>query len=174
MKKLLLGSVFLVVLSFPYCVANAYLPHKGNSKEFRIVATSKDFSDFTYHGQIVGGQLFHKDVKIAGLMEMNSELSAMKALAEYSLNDYVKIGLIAGLTNKGGGLGEFVLTGNIPIGDVAILPFIKVTHEVIGEGGAVIYLTIKKAVFNFGVSYRPKIGNSKNHQFSLMVGTGLK
>ena len=169
MRKIILGLLLVFGLE-----ASAYLPHKGDSKEFRLVSTTQDFSKFAFHGVIVGGQLLHKDVKIAGVMEMNSELSAMKALVEYHLNNYVKVGLIAGLNNKGNGLGDMILTGNIPVGAVDILPFLKVSHEVIAESGAVVYLNIKKAVFNLGFSYRPKLGNSKTHQLLISIGTGIK
>ena len=169
MRNIILGLMIIFGLG-----ASAYLPHKGDSKEFRLVMKSADFSDYSLHGQIVGGELFHPDVKVAGILEMNSNESSMKALAEYSLNKYFKLGVLGGLNNKGYGVGDFVVTGDIPWHYGDILPFVKVSHNIVGEVGLVVYLNLGGALFNAGASYRPYIKNHQDQVFSLMVGTGLK
>ena len=167
------GPGWLVLLLLPmFCWG--YLPHQGKTTEFRIVGSSEDFSDYSIHGQVVGGSVLHPDIKIAGLLEMNQAESNMKGLVEYHLNDFVRLGVSAGMTNKGSALGEFLITGMIPGGSLDFLPFLKVTHQAIGEVGIVVYLNINKVVFNFGGSYQPAIPNHQGQKFNLMIGTGIK
>ena len=174
-KKKKGGGLALALFMTTFALSTyAYLPHKGKTTEFRIVASSQDFSDYTIHGQIVGGSVLHPDIKIAGLLEMNDEQSQMKGLIEYQINEFVKLGVTAGLNNKGSGLGEFIVTGDIPYGNMDLLPFLKVSHEAVGEVGAVMYFTINKVVLNTGFSYRPRINDHQGQLWSFMVGTGLR
>lgn len=168
------GRLALLMLAMVSVSTYAYLPHKGKTTEFRIVASSEDFSDYTIHGQVVGGSLLHPDIKVAGLLEMNKKQSQMKGLVEYVLNEYVKLGVTAGLNNTGDGLGEFIITGDIPYKKADFLPFLKVSHEAVGEVGLVVYFTIKKVVLNAGISYQPKINGHQENLYSFMIGTGLK
>ena len=167
-----IAFAFLIML-IPL-IAGGYLPHLGKTTEFRIVASSEDFSDYTLHGQVVGGSVLHPSIKVAGLLEMNKEQSNMKGLIEYELNEYVKLAVTAGLKNTGDGLGEFIVTGDVPYGNVDFLPFLKVSHEAVGEIGLVVYFTIKKVVLNTGFSYQPKIAGHQKNLYTFMVGTGLK
>ena len=171
MKKLF---IVLMFLSFPYCQIHAYLPHKGDSKEFRLVVESSDFSKYTWHGQIIGGQLFHPDFKVGGILSMNPDESSMKLIAEYNLNKYLKLGVLGGLNNEGAGVGDFVVTGDIPVGSIDILPFVKISHEAVGEAGVVVYLTIGGVLLNVGTSYQPSIKDHQKQRFLLSFGTGLK
>lgn len=172
--KIFLGMAVFLICCFECCDAYSYLPHKGKTTELRVVASSVDFSDYTLHGQIVGGSVLHPDIKVAGLLEMNKDQSQMKGLVEYDINPYVKLGLTAGLNNEGSGLGEFIITGDIPYKSMDLLPFLKVSHEAVGEVGAVLYFTVNKVVLNVGVSYQPSISGHQKSLYSFMLGTGLK
>ena len=168
---LFIGALLGVLLTLN---ANAYLPHKDKATEFRVVASSEDFSDYEVHGQIIGGSLLHPNLKVAGLLEMNQEHSAMKGLVEYQLNKYLKLGVSAGVSNTGSGLGDFVVTGDIPAGIMDILPFIKVSHEAFSEVGAVVYFTVNKVILNMGFSYQPYLKSIQDQKFTFMLGTGFK
>ena len=164
-------AVVSLILTHP---AKAYLPHKDKSTEFRLVATSEDFSAYQLHGQVVGGSVLHPNLKVAGLLAMGGDSAEMKALVEYQLNPFIKLGVSAGMNNEGSGLGDFIITGDIPIDAIDILPFIKVTHQAVGEAGVVVYASINKVLFNVGLSFRPYISDHQKKLFTLMVGTGFK
>ena len=172
-KDKILGLMLLGLLICS-CEGYGYLPHKGDSKEFRVLASSSDFSDFKYHGQLIGGNLLHDDIKIGGLLEMDKKSSNMRGLLEYSANKYVKIGVTAGVSNEGSGLGDFMLTVDIPLYAVDILPFAKITHNALSTVGLVVYFTLDKVLFNVGASYRPHITGHQKQLISVMVGTGFK
>ena len=164
---------FIVGVTCVTAFASAYMPHKGESVEFRVVSSTADFSDWEINGQVTGGSILHPSIKIAGLLEMSQESSNMKGLVEYSINQYIKLGLTGGVSNEGKGVGDFLVTGDIPYMGFDILPFVKVSHSAVAEAGLVIYFSVNKVVFNAGVSYQPELGELQKQKFSLMVGTGI-
>lgn len=172
----ILDKFFLAILGiFLFSVqAWGFFPHKKDSTEFRVVVTSTDFSDYEWHGKVIGGKLLHKDLQVSGLLEMTKKQSALKGLITYQLNKFVSLGLSAGLDNQGSGVGDFLITGHVPVGKmIEVFPFIKVTHNVLGQVGLVLYFIVKKVVFNMGISYQPPIGDHQTNRYSLMLGTGL-
>ena len=166
----LIGIVLVGLMSNAF----AFLPHKDKSTEFRVLVTTDDFSNYEFNGQIVGGSVLHSKIKIAGLLEMDKTKSAMKGYLEYQLNDYIKLGVAGGVNNNMSGVADFMIIGHIPGGGVDFLPFLKVTHKALGEVGMVFYWTIKKVVFNVGLSYQPHINRHQKDMVTLMVGTGIK
>ena len=140
------------------------------------MASSVDFSDYEIHGQIIGGNKLHPDIKVAGLLEMSKQKSNMQGMLEYQVNKFFKLGISAGMDDEWSPLGNFIITGDIPIGatSVDVLPFLKVTHQALGSIGVVVYWTLSGVVFNAGASYQPTINGLQKQKFSVMIGTGLR
>ena len=170
MKKL----IFALALMLCSCEGYSYLPHKGNSKEFRVIASTTDLTNFTYHAQLIGGDLLHPAIKVGGLLEMDKGSANMRGLVEYVVNKYVTVGVTGGVTNKGSALGDMMINADIPLNYIDILPFVKINHKAVSSTGAVVYFTIDKVLFNVGVNYRPPIPGHQKQLISVMVGTGLK
>ena len=82
----------------------------------------------------------------------------------------------AGLDDKWSPLGNFILTGDIPLWDsnVDVLPFMKVSHQALGSAGVIVYWTLSGVVFNAGFSYMPKIEGHQEQKFSFVFGTGIR
>ena len=171
---LLLSILILIGGWFTPSRSMGFMPHLNSSPELRIIAEGASFSDYKIHGAIIGGEEVLKNVKLSGMLSMSKEDSHLKALAEYQLNDYLRIGLTGGLSQAGKGVGDFIAIGQFPlIKNIVFLPFLSVSHEVVGDVGVVFYFKIKKVSFSAGFSYCPEIRGHQEQKFSLMVGTGL-
>ena len=169
--KLLLATILLSVTAY----AHSYFPHKPDSQEIRVIASSVDGLDsgkWKYDGQLIGVKA-GDSLGFAGVYGMSKDAAYLGAEVTYSINPIVYLSLTGKYHNTNDLGGHARVYMNLELGNLSLLPFISVDHKKLGAIGVVGYFDIKGVLFSVGANYSPGIWGGHSHNVSLLLGTGF-
>lgn len=131
--------------------APAFYPSQGQH-EFRLIAKSNFglLRDWKIEGSMFESKYAHK-LKITTGFRFSKDNSAIGANVVYSVNKYVNLAVHVDLDQKidfGGGFWVYGSYGNTKI---TIKPYVKISHDKVGELGAVVYSKIGDASIHLGM-----------------------
>ena len=173
--KIFLGMAVFLICCFECCDAYSYFPHKIGSQEVRITASSLGgigSGKWGIEGQLVGVKS-KGNLSLAGVFGMSSEEAHIGAEIVYEINPFVFVSMTGKFHNDTDVGANARVYLNLPAGNLDLMPFIALDHKRVGAVGAVSYFNFKDVLFSLGVLYKPPIGENKNHNVSLVLGSGF-
>lgn len=158
-------------------MAPAFYPSQSKH-EFRLVAKSNYgvLRDWTIEGSMFESRQADK-LKVTTGFRFSKHNSAIGANIVYSVNDLVNLAVHVDLDQKIDFGGGFWVYGDYKAASFTLKPYLKVSHNKVGELGAVLYTKIAKADVHVGAGLIVPAGlenfSIRNSSAVLIVGTSF-